>query len=195
LEKGGLTAELRDHDCDDAQGLFWGDEMRVGLLGQVRRVWVPRGFKIEQDVEVKYEWEYLNLIVNGLTGELRWEWTPDMKGESIAPVLKGWEAEEVKVIVWDRAPGHRGAAYEGVKVKRIEQPPYSPKLNPAERVFELLRDKVEGVVYGSIANKKETVEAELEQLAANPEQVKQLTGWAWIRDSVKQLSNPLTLLQ
>ena len=178
MEKRGLTTELREHDCEDAQGLFWGDEMRVGLLGQVRRVWVPRGFKVEQDVEVKYDWEYLNLIVNGLTGELCWDWTPDMKGESIAPVLKQWEAEEVKVIVWDRAPGHRGAAYEKVKVKRIEQPPYSPQLNPAERVFELLRDKVEGIVYGSIANKKEVVEEELEKLAANPEQVKQLTGWA-----------------
>ncbi|HUW14216.1 MAG TPA: hypothetical protein VM537_31125 [Anaerolineae bacterium] len=45
--------------------------MRVGLIGQVRRVWAPRGVKVEQLVEYKYEWEYLNLAVNGLTGQLR----------------------------------------------------------------------------------------------------------------------------
>ena len=33
--------------------------MRVGLIGQVRRVWAPRGVKVEQAVECKYEWEYL----------------------------------------------------------------------------------------------------------------------------------------
>jgi len=33
----------------------WGDEMRVGLIGQVRRVWAPIGFKVVQVVEYKYE--------------------------------------------------------------------------------------------------------------------------------------------
>ena len=42
--------------------------MRVGLLGQVRRVWAPRGVKVEQFVECKYEWAYLNLAVGSLTG-------------------------------------------------------------------------------------------------------------------------------
>ena len=77
--------------------------MRVGLIGQVRRVWVPRGIKVEQAVEYKREWAYLNLAVNGLTGELRWDWTENMKGESIAPVVKRWTDEGVDTIVWDRA--------------------------------------------------------------------------------------------
>jgi len=31
--------------------------MRVGLIGQVRQVWVPRGVKVRQPVELKYEWD------------------------------------------------------------------------------------------------------------------------------------------
>jgi len=161
--------------------------MRVGLIGQIRRVWAPRGVKIEQAVEHKYEWAYLNLAVNGLTGQLRWDWTENMKSESIAPVVKGWEEESVAVLVWDSARGHHGAAYEDVQVKRINQPAYSPQLNPAERVFEYLRDRIEGRVYGTIAAKKIAVEAQLEKLAQMPTKIESLAGWDWIRESVSGL--------
>jgi transposase len=161
--------------------------MRVGLIGQVRRVWAPRGVKVEQCVECKYEWAYLNLAVNGLTGQLCWNWTENMKSESIAPVVKYWEEDGVRVLVWDGARGHHGLAYEEVKVKRIKQPAYSPQLNPAERVFQYLRDKIEGQVYGTIAGKKRAVEAELKKLASTSDRVKSLTGWDWIRQSVSSL--------
>jgi hypothetical protein len=44
-------------------------------------------------------------------------------------------------------------------------------------VFEELRRKVEGKVYGDIETKKAAIERELQQLAAYPEKVKSLTGW------------------
>jgi hypothetical protein len=46
-----------------------------------------------------------------------------MKGVSLAPVVHGWGEKGVSVIVWDRARGHRGPAYEEVHVRLIEQPP------------------------------------------------------------------------
>ncbi|HID63911.1 MAG TPA: hypothetical protein EYP49_14415 [Anaerolineae bacterium] len=82
--------------------------MRVGLIGQVRRVWAPRGVKVRQKVAFKYEWAYLNLAVNGLEGTLYREWTPNVKTEEIAKVVEQWQAKGVEIIVWDRAPGHRG---------------------------------------------------------------------------------------
>jgi len=184
LEKRGLREKLEDVNCESVEGLYWGDEMRVGLIGQVRRVWAPRGVKVEQLVEYKYEWEYLNLAVNGLTGQLRWDWTENMKGESIAPVVKSWEGDGVEVLVWDGARGHHGPAYDEVEVKRIKQPAYSPQLNPAERVFQYLRAEIEGKVYGTIAAKKEAVEAELDELAKTPGRIKSLAGWDWICQSV-----------
>ncbi len=103
--------------------------------------------------------------------------------------------EGVSVIVWDRARGHRGPAYEGVNVQLIEQPPYSPELNPVERVFEHLRGEVEGQVYGTMAAKRRAIEAELEQLAAAPDTVKILAGWDWIRQSVNSLPSSNAVFQ
>ena len=111
-----------------------------------------------------------------------------MKSDSSAPVVESWAAKGVEVVVWDGAKGHHGAAYDEAEVARVQQPPYSPELNPAERVFEMLRDKVEGVVYGSLAKKKQAVEAELQRLAALPERVKSLAGWPWIRRALASLN-------
>jgi hypothetical protein len=175
--------------------VYWGDEMRVGLMGQVRRVWAPRGVKVEQVLEYKREWAYLNLAVNGLTGHLHWDWTTNMKGTSIAPVVKQWSEQGVEVVVWDRARGHRGAAYLDVSVKLIEQPPYSPELNPAERVFEYLRARIEGRLYGTLSSKQAAIEAELRALASAPDKIMSLAGWDWIHQSVAGLWQSNTVFQ
>jgi hypothetical protein len=71
-------------------------------------------------------------------------------------------------------------------------PPASPELNPAERVFEELRRAVEGRVYGTIENKMAAVERELVKLAADPERVRSLAGWSWIRSALAALPAPST---
>jgi len=144
-------------------------------------------------VEYIFEWEYLNLIVNGLTGAIAWDWTLNMKAVSIAPVLNSWSEQGWEIVIWDRARGHRGTAYEDVKVQRVEQPPYAPQLNPAERIFEHLRSKVEGKVYGTVAAKKKAVEAELKKLVDDPELVRKLAGWDWIHSSVHDAINTFTV--
>ena len=45
------------------EAVFFGDEMRLGTMGQVRRVWAPVGFKPVQQKEIGYQYEYLNLAV------------------------------------------------------------------------------------------------------------------------------------
>mgnify|MGYP005654906499 FL=1 len=191
MEKRGLTAQLQAADVTEKQGIFWSDEMRVGLIGTVRRVWASVGVKVVQPVEYKYEWVYLNLAVNGLTGQLYWAWTDNMKAISIAPVVKAWGQLDVTAVVWDRARGHRGSSYDDVAVKRIEQPPYAPELNPAERLFEFLRSRIEGFVYGTLSNKQQAVERELQKLASDSEAVKRLAGWQWIQASVSSLTNSI----
>ncbi len=160
--------------------------MRVGLIGQVRRVWAPRGVKVVQLQEYTHEWIYLLLMVNPLRGTLRWAWVLNLKGVSLAPMLRQWAQRGLRAVVWDGARGHRGPAYRGLKVHRIEQPPYSPELNPVERILEQLRAAVEGKVYGTLEAKMEALEHALRRLAACPQQVKSLTGWGWIRTALQK---------
>ncbi len=53
-------------------------------------------------------------------------------------------------------------------------------MNPAERIFEELRRAVEGVIHETLEAKKQAVESELQQLAADPLRVKCLVGWDWL---------------
>jgi len=69
MEKRGLSARLKA--AGSPQAVFFADEMRVGLIGQVRRRWASRGVKLRQAVEFTYAWPYLNLAVNPVEGTLR----------------------------------------------------------------------------------------------------------------------------
>ena len=59
-------------------------------------------------------------------------------------------------------------------------PPYSSELNPAERLFEEVRRRVEGTVYATLDDKVDAVQAFLEELDADPARVRQLCGWDWL---------------
>jgi hypothetical protein len=72
-------------------------------------------------------------------------------------------------------------------VPLVEQPPASPELRPAERVFEELRRAVEGKVYATLEDKGEAVGAELARIDADPDRVLRLAGWDWITAAVEQL--------
>lgn len=96
--------------------------------------------------------------------------------------------------MWDGARGHQGEEYDTVEVRRIQQPPYSPELQPVERIFQYLRARIEGIVYGELDAKKEAVESELQKLVACPEKVRSLTCWDWIERTLTQLSDKQTTL-
>jgi hypothetical protein len=169
--------------------------MRIGQRGQVRRLWAPRGGTVVQPGAWERTWVSLNLAVHGGSGVVRWEWRENVTAATLASTLRRWGERGVTAVVWDRAPGHHGNADATVPVQRIEQPAYSPELNPAERVFEYLRSRIEGKTYGSLEAKKAAVEQEVQQVAADGEQIKRLTGWTWIREALAQLPIPNTVFQ
>lgn len=157
------------------------DEMRLGLLGQVRRVLAPRGVKVVQRVQREYQYAYLLLAVIPAIGQLRWRWIPRMKQDHLKPVLEQWA---LAINVWDGAGVHRGRSLCELSGSRIIQPAYSPELNPAERVFEEVRRAIEGKVYPSLEHKRLAAEQFLTQLAADPTRVKQLCFWPWIQEAL-----------
>ncbi len=163
--------------------MAWADEMRVGLMGMVRRVWSPRGVKVRQRVQHRRVWRYLVLAVDGRTGKLWWTWTEDMRQETLVRVLPAWQQGGVEALVWDNAPSHRAAWLREVHLPLLFQPPYAPELNPAERVFEELRRAVEGQCYASLDEKVAAIDAELDRWDADPDRVRRLAGWDWILDA------------
>ena len=187
MEKGGLTVALAETGLRSGDEVYASDEMRLGLRGMVRRVLAPKGVKVVQPLQLKYEWSYLFLAVNPQTGELRWRWIERMRQEHIKPVLSEWNLDG---LVWDRAPSHRAKSLRELPTKWVFLPSYSPELNPAERIFEEVRRRVEGRVYDSIEDKQAEVESYLRQLSVDRERVKQLCGWEWVRKALDRLPSP-----
>jgi hypothetical protein len=101
--------------------------MRLGLLGQVRRVWGRRGEKQRRRIELRYEWVYLVLGVDAMKGRLWWDWVKRVWGVEIAQVLRAWKGAGVKGVVWDHAAFHKAKVVGEVGLRRIYQPPYSPE--------------------------------------------------------------------
>jgi len=170
------------------QGIVWGDEMKLGLRGQVCRVWAPRGVAVAQAVQIGWKYLYVAVAIDPLTGRLWWAWQANMKGEEMARIWGVW-AEEPAIDgwVWDGARGHTGTDMQAVDAPRVVQPPYAPELNPVERFFRELRRAIEGRVYPTLQAKQEALEPILEAWQADPERVKQLCGWSWIRKALKAL--------
>jgi hypothetical protein len=163
------------------------DEMRVGLRGMVRRVWGKRGVKVRQRLQIAYEWRYLFLAVDSQAGRLFWCWLPALTAIDIRSAIRGLQPFGLAALVWDRAATHHDQGVRALGLPLVEQPPASPELNPAERVFEELRRAVEGKVYATLADKVAAVGAELARIEANPDRVRRLTGWYWITAAVQQL--------
>ncbi|MCB8968474.1 MAG: transposase [Chloroflexota bacterium] len=192
MEKRGLGDRLREEGVNHNSTIGWADEMRLGLISQVRRVWAPVGVKIIQKIQISYTYIYLHLVVDGLKGTIHWIWAENMKQESVVKAMIAWQHAGIDVFVWDGAPSHRGNDVKALGATLVSQPPYSPELNPAERVFEAIRAEVEGKLYATIADKQVAVENFLKDLSATPERIKQLAGWAWIQEAIASLANPAT---
>ena len=154
----------------------------------VRRVWGRRGVKVRQRLQLVYEWRYLFLVVDGRKGKLYWSWINSMKADMMAAVVKGLKQQtEVAAVVWDGAPSHRDKLVCGLGLPLIRLPPYSPELNPAERVFEEVRRWIEGKVYPSLEAKVAAVAAYLTHLESDPARVRALCGWGWIEEAIQGL--------
>ena len=96
--------------------------------------------------------------------------------------------------VWDGAGGHTGEAMQAVDAPRVP-PPCAPALNPVERFFRALRWAIGGRVYPDLQVQQDALEPILQAWQADPERVRQLCGWAWIRKALTKLPADTQVIQ
>ncbi len=179
-----MTAALVSAGVGRGAGIVAADELRLGLRGQVRRVLAPRGVKVVQRLQLTYQWAYLLLAVDPRAGTLRWRWLERCRAGPIREALATWAPDAV---LWDGHGAHTAKLLADLPSARIRLPAYSPELNPAERVFEEIRRRVEGQTYPTVADKQAVVDTYLTDLATDPARVRQLCGWAWLTAALDAL--------
>jgi transposase len=137
--------------------------------------------QVRQRLQLRYQWRYLVAAVDARAGTLWWSWVGSMRAAELPPLLAWLRDQGIAALVWDGAPSHRDALVKEGGLRLLSLPPYSPELNPAERLFEEVRRQVEGRVYATLDAKAAAVAAYLAHLDADPARVRQLCGWAWIQ--------------
>jgi transposase len=126
--------------------VFFMDEARFGQQGTTTRVWARRGSRPTAVKQTRYEWVYLYAAVEPATGASVALQAPHVNTgtmnvflEMLSETLDG---RDHAVLIMDQAGWHKARALvvpDNVTVLYL--PPYSPELNPVERLWAYLRSR------------------------------------------------------
>ena len=166
------------------------DEVRFGRMSDPRSCWAPSPHRPVVNLALVREFRYEYAAVSPWDGCLDFMTTEKMNTENMTLFLAQVSAahkEEFIVMVVDGASSHRGKELvipENVALIRL--PPYSPELNPAEQIWNILRrNYFANRVFDSLDAATAQAELGLTEMAANKTAVSSLTNWPWIRDILK----------
>lgn len=165
------------------------DEHRLGLIPIRRRVWGPRGTRPTASSDRHYQWMYVYGLVRPTTGESWWCLLPTMRTAAMSVALaafaqdEGIDAAHRAVIVWDGAGGHTsGDLVVPAGIDLVPLPPYSPELQPAERLWPLLNEAVANRSFATLDDLETVLVDRCQTLRADPPTLRDLTCYHWWPD-------------
>ena len=162
------------------------DEHRLGLKPLHRRVWARRGRRPEAVSHHKYRWLYLYGFVHPASGEVEW-WLANSVGVALFQAVldafadsAGAGGDKIVVIVLDNAGWHVSKKLrvpDGIRLCFL--PPYTPELQPAERLWPLTDEAVANRPFETIDDLSDTLDRRCSALADNPAIVHANTHFNW----------------
>jgi transposase len=172
--------------------LFFGDEMRYGLISNFRRSWSKVGERTIIDSQQSFDNRYLFSAVAPLSGKSfhlsRIDGLDTPAAHTFLVELKKQHQDKMVIVVWDNAPCHRPKIHREIPgLIILFLPPYSPELNPVERFFGELRKATANTIFKTIEDQEAVIEARLNLLADDTDGMKQLLGYEWIREQYENV--------
>lgn len=144
-----LADKMEELDIDPAKNvrLWVYDEMRYGLHPLTRKMWCLKGVKAVSPSRRRYQNGYLYgaLEVGGHGSEFLF--TPSLNKQwdlgFLKQIVRG-DPDSVHVVIGDGAGFHHREGQEELpdNVKIITLPAYSPELNPAEKLWDIVKDGI-----------------------------------------------------
>lgn len=158
--------------------LYYQDESRFGLMTHIGKCLTARGVK----PIVKYQHAFKNTYLYG-------SFSP-INGDSFVYEIEGTTSEifykyllefskykpnELKVIIIDNAGFHSLKKYKiPDNIKLIRIPPYTPELNPSEKIWHYIKQHYKNCVFGNLQNVKQWLH-EFIRCKLNEELIKSIT--------------------
>ncbi len=159
-------------------------------MSDPRSCWAPAPHRPVVNLALVREFRYEYAAVSPWDGCLDYMTADKMNTDSMTRFLDQVSTahrEEFIVMVVDGASSHKSKDLKiPDNVSLIPLPPYSPELNPAEQIWNLLRrDYFANRVFDSLDAATKQAERGLAEMAANTTSVHRLTNWPWISAILK----------
>jgi transposase len=162
------------------------DEARIGLKPVLRRVWVVGDRRPVATTHHQYEWLYVYGFVHPATGRTFWLILPTVDTEMMSLALEefarhfGLGPRKRVLLVIDRAGWHISSAVrvpDGITL--VELLPYTPELQPAERLWPLLNESIANDAFDSLDALEMRLSTRCVALLDRPEIVRDLARYHW----------------
>lgn len=145
------------------------DEMRYGLHPLLRKMWSIKGHRVVAPMNRRYDWGYLfgAIEVGGPGSEFLY--TDGINKEFDRNFLKQIAESDLNcehVVIGDGAGFHNKEGQDNLKelgsnIHIITLPPYSPELNPIEKLWDIVKDSVCNKLWQNLAELEESITATL----------------------------------
>ena len=182
-----LANKMEDLDIPSESNvrLWVYDEMRYGLLPLTRKMWCLRGVRAIAPSRMRYENGYLYgaLEVGGSSCEFLY--TPHLNKQwdlIFLNQLSKSDPTSVHVVVGDGAGFHHKRSDEALpaNIRIITLPAYSPELNPAEKLWDIVKDGICNQDWEDLEELEEAITSRIKPYWKNPEKVTQLIGSSYL---------------
>lgn len=168
------------------------DEMRYGLMSNVRRSWSKVGERTVIENQQEFSSRYCYSAIDPINGDsfhlMDFKNTTSDEMALFLGALQEYYPNEHLVIVWDNAPSHRTKALVRDDMTFIPLPSYSPQLNPVERYFGEMRKITANQIFREGMNALSlVVEKGILTLSENYHAIQKLCAYHWIRSQWEQI--------
>jgi transposase len=182
-----LSQQIASHASGRLVKVFAQDETRLGLLPIVRRRITACGVQPVLTVTHKFDNFYLYGAVEPTTGDSFFLELPYLNSSTFQLWLDGFGAafpESCNLVVLDNGAFHKAKALQWpTNVVPLFLPPYSPELNPIERLWRDLKDQLAAGASHTLAELSDAVCTIIQHYSEAT--LKSLTGFDYFVQAVE----------
>ena len=169
--------------------VWFQDEARFGQQGTLTRQWAIKGTRPAAWRQTQYEYLYVFGAACPQTGQTVGLLAPYLNIDTVNAFFRQFENEvdsNIHVfLVWDQAGFHMSQKVEIPKnVTIIPLPPYSPQLNPIEKLWQYLRQHYwSNRIYEGYDHLRQAANDAWQKVCLNPSQIKSICRTKYIESA------------
>jgi transposase len=182
-----IVHNLLDSSEKDLTFRYWcGDESRFGCQTIEGKKLTMKGVKPHDDKQWKFDYYYLYGLVEPKSGETFYYEFSHLDAscfETFLQLFSEQYPEEIQILQLDNAPSHTTPALEiPDNIILLFQPPYTPEVNPIERLWEHVKSFLKWMNFETLDTLRDEVGKILKK--TSQEIVRSLTGWDFILEAL-----------